>query len=687
MRTTPQLCSTCESISVPSLLTTAREHDQAIPLGPLEQIIARKSTCQLCAAVAASFQAQQAWSRTDCNNVLRSLRARGHSTNVALWSYHVLKALDMSHPNLRLAVSTNIGDEPNIFSRRRRAGDLQLVEMVNLDGPARLEGLGRKISLLSDMELARRWVDECLEDHGELCGHTGESGRSRGIKRPKRLRVIDVKKRCLVSLPAQTEYVALSYCWPRKPGLTNTKASGIDFSQEGAVTLSNGLGKTIDDACYAVQDLGQRFIWVDALCITQDDYEQKTEQIGQMDLVYGCALLTIVAAPNHIDNASLDLGLPGYKSSQSSSLRPDLTFQVQSVVLAVPSPCLEDALYDTRWVTRGWTYQELHLSSRLLYFTSHQLYFQCACGIRAEDTCGEGLDRTAFRGQNEYDADLGDIFLHRDQYEDARTAIRAYDIFVASYLRRELSYGSDILNAFHGIEKVLTQSMGIKFYYGLPLKWLDHALLWQASGGDADKREGFPYFSWAGSEGTADSPYWLHPYQTGNLVDWYHVEDDKYVNHDNHNLSKRKFASNMPPRPSSPFSLWTVTQRASFRLSDEAADLVESDWMPDSNHHWILDDNHRKAGLILVSNAWKAQQAGAAMSSHDFIALSRARRARIQSVTTFDEAYFTQREWCLLNVMLVRWIKSGVAERVAVGTIHYEAWAQGQVQTIGVELV
>ncbi|XP_044724639.1 uncharacterized protein HRG_02535 [Hirsutella rhossiliensis] len=34
-----------------------------------------------------------------------------------------------------------------------------------------------------------------------------------------------------------------------------------------------------------------------------------------------------------------------------------------------------------RWNTRGWTYQELLLSRRLLFFTDSQVYFQCMSNL------------------------------------------------------------------------------------------------------------------------------------------------------------------------------------------------------------------------------------------------------------------------------------------------------------------
>lgn len=48
-----------------------------------------------------------------------------------------------------------------------------------------------------------------------------------------------------------------------------------------------------------------------------------------------------------------------------------------------------------------------------------------------------------------------------------------------------------------------------------------------------------------------------------------------------------------------------------------------------------------------------------------------------EEVVDFDEEVYENREWCMLNVMLIRWDEErGFAERVAVGRMHEDAWAK-----------
>lgn len=72
------------------------------------------------------------------------------------------------------------------------------------------------------------------------------------------------------------------------------------------------LPKTIADSLRLVSKLKERYLWVDALCIVQDDDLELVEQTAQMDLVYAKALFTVVVAVG----TNADGGLPGLHVSR-----------------------------------------------------------------------------------------------------------------------------------------------------------------------------------------------------------------------------------------------------------------------------------------------------------------------------------------------------------------------------------
>ena len=90
----------------------------------------------------------------------------------------------------------------------------------------------------------------------------------------------------MIAAPPHCRYLALSYVWgdPKEMGSRRwlMKAAHVDESQ-----LHNGLDldllpKTITDAMALVSKIGERYLWVDALCIVQDDFKELAEQTSQM---------------------------------------------------------------------------------------------------------------------------------------------------------------------------------------------------------------------------------------------------------------------------------------------------------------------------------------------------------------------------------------------------------------------
>jgi hypothetical protein len=104
------------------------------------------------------------------------------------------------------------------------------------------------------------------------------------------------------------------------------------------------------DSILLVEQLGERFLWIDRLCIMQDDEETKLQEINGMGRVYGNAFLAIIAATG--DNA--EAGLQGVHTD-----RIDTVQVIEEILLGsrlVLSVAREAEVHKTKYESRAWTY-------------------------------------------------------------------------------------------------------------------------------------------------------------------------------------------------------------------------------------------------------------------------------------------------------------------------------------------
>jgi hypothetical protein len=207
-----------------------------------------------------------------------------------------------------------------------------------------------------DRSLLGSWFTACKDSHGPRCKRSITSGEEnsqgytkKGFYYLPKFRVIDVQERCLVKPPLGCEYVTLSYVWGRSQQFTTTQAIVEQLEQtHGLDEVRGKIPRTIQDAIELTVTLQQRYLWVDALCIVQDDEEEKLELIGHMDEIYGNSVLTIVNATG--DSHS---GIAGFKPD--SRKFEQYIEEIKPGMRLMLSRPLEDHLKHTVYRTRAWT--------------------------------------------------------------------------------------------------------------------------------------------------------------------------------------------------------------------------------------------------------------------------------------------------------------------------------------------
>ena len=342
-----------------------------------------------------------------------------------------------------------------------------------------------------DIQAVYSWLKGCERSHKK----EGVTLRSEGEHQAVDIILIDVWGRKLVNRTTRERYYALSYVWGGIQMLRTVKANRKKLENEGALGGPDfSIPGIICEAMGLVRALGDDYLWVDSLCICQDDEDQKHAQITQMDVIYSRAYLTLAATIGDCASSTSMVGRP-----QSFP-----TLQIRGIQL-VPRPrrFISDLLTGSKYESRAWTFQERLLSPRCLLFTEHGLLFFCQnCKLRTEDRPrGEWNDRVL-------EEKLGFFEILRDnKWEDESYGnFLYYRQLVSDYTNRTLSYPSDILDAFSGLAAAIGNSFNDHFVYGLPQSILDFSLLWCPAESASTRRavDGkcpFPTWSWAGWHG------------------------------------------------------------------------------------------------------------------------------------------------------------------------------------------
>ncbi|KFY24476.1 hypothetical protein V493_05205 [Pseudogymnoascus sp. VKM F-4281 (FW-2241)] len=384
--------------------------------------------------------------------------------------------------------------------------------------------LGRKMdSNRLDIPLMKTWLRKCEDWHNIACWKEDISrSRREGpvtVKFPFRpfVRLLDLKDDCIVETTATLVFVALSYVWGRVEVFKTLKKTLPDLMQPGSLSKNfDQFPTTIRDAITFTRQLEHRYLWIDSICILQDDALDKATQVLHMDAIFTRASFIIIAASGSDANA----GLTGLNGPPRDITQHTAIYSDELTLLSLKLG-REDDLNTSVWNSRCWTYQEYVLSRRSLIFTKDSVYFQCGHACWSEDInklwpspyiCASDLNIIPSRGEEpptvttEITYSLG-------------VAHHYFFIMVNEYTLRNMTYPSDRLSGFQGIINFYNMKYGPIFIWGMwSEEMLIHSLLWQPHQELArlpiDEETNapiYPSWSWAGWSGAVE--YY-------NYLDW-----------------------------------------------------------------------------------------------------------------------------------------------------------------------
>ncbi|KAG4434257.1 hypothetical protein IFR05_010247 [Cadophora sp. M221] len=281
------------------------------------------------------------------------------------------------------------------------------------------------------------------------------------------------------------QYIALSHCWgDSRPLCLTTKATIDDNKLEIA---GPSLPKTFQNTVQVCRELGIRYLWIDSICIIQDDKIDWMQESAKMAPVYHDSYLTICATSARSDDDGL------WPSSLERAPIKKVIIQRQSQDFIIyarlkddlravhPEGKFNDKVRPIRdalspLMTRAWTFQERLISPRLLHFGYGELLWQCPELQTCECCANEESSKSWYMRSCEHERGL----LRRAlRGENDSMAASSWRWFVQDYSGLQLTFEKDALVALSGVAKMcLKKRPGDRYLAGLWERSLIADLTW-----------------------------------------------------------------------------------------------------------------------------------------------------------------------------------------------------------------
>ena len=303
-------------------------------------------------------------------------------------------------------------------------------------------------------------------------------------------------------------YLALSHSWGSTHRLILTRAN-ITVLNDGV--LISEFPKTFQDSVQIARELNIPYLWIDSLCIIQDDATDWEHEASRMGDVYANAYLTVAALSSKDDSSgcfpdetkrydeyfvSSDVRSTGRRSFffaapvaeyEDDGIKPTLSSRCHWATDEVATGSSHIAwLYMTpEWMPpssknnpkqyligefggqfdpisdeplseRGWTLQERVLSRRTIHYGRTEMYWECQCCVFAED--GAMFRRTFTTASDLWASELR---------EPGKTRNWRWTRLVEEYSKRKLTKGFDKLPALSGLANRIAEKTGDTYLAGL----------------------------------------------------------------------------------------------------------------------------------------------------------------------------------------------------------------------------
>jgi hypothetical protein len=252
------------------------------------------------------------------------------------------------------------------------------------------------------------------------------------------------------------------------------------------------------DAVAVTRLLGIRYLWIDALCIIQDDRQDWENQASEMGSIYQHSLITIAihSAKNPLEGFLWRRAVPAVLG-----ISPRQCGNGAQPAFWLATPPLSDYAISSGFFAgglakRAWVVQELCVSKRVLHFVEDRVFWDCPHKDNSFPYAGDTP---------------AEIFRNRALQPSSN-----WLLFIEEYSSCQMTKEGDKLPAIAGIAKLWPRASSYfhygGYYCGIFNDDVHNSLLWLRKGQDLiQKADRAPTWSWASVDGEISFIQRCHP--------------------------------------------------------------------------------------------------------------------------------------------------------------------------------
>ncbi|KAK0744389.1 heterokaryon incompatibility protein-domain-containing protein [Apiosordaria backusii] len=335
-------------------------------------------------------------------------------------------------------------------------------------------------STAESVALIRKWLHDCQTSHTSCQDRRTPTLPSRIIKVGESFDDVSLY---ITKDGEKGSYIALSHCWGGKTPLATTRST-LQSHQESIQFDANS--KTFAEAVDVTRALGFQYLWIDSVCIVQDDADDWIAEAAKMRDIYSHATLTL-AADGAEDTSQGLFGIGRLDARISANKTCIVTTQdtngssvevygrLRSTMPSDPNTAPHSSLGSktSKLSTRAWVLQERMLSPCTVHFNDEELVWSCFGQQRCECRWIAGASESGhFRRLL--------LTAGNPSPELERNLLIEWPKVVEEFTTKGLTYPKDRLPALSGLATLLQEKTTSRYLAGLWSEDMAYSLLWIA---------------------------------------------------------------------------------------------------------------------------------------------------------------------------------------------------------------